>query len=183
MEQVGGHAWNAVEIDGKWYFTDITWDAKHPEEIPNCLKVSEEFMKSHKLNERSMNKLENCDFADADYDENNSLREMMKLCYDEFNLKSVIERVKSHQIEKKQIKTTDEMTTAELLRALFGEDFANELSDKAKSLSNDYADAVENSTDSSYRADTINEFTKDIKSDLHRINNPQIEENIDKEGQ
>lgn len=25
-EKSGDHAWNAVEIDGKWYKTDLTWD-------------------------------------------------------------------------------------------------------------------------------------------------------------
>lgn len=181
MEQVGKHAWNAVEIDKKWYFTDLTWDAKHPEEIPNCLMVSEEFMNSHQLNAKSKQKLENCDFADADYSENNPLKDLMKLCYEELNLKSVTERVKSHSIEKKKIKTIDEMTTYELLISLFGEDLAKDLSNKAKSLSDDYADAVENSTDTSYRLDTLNEVTKNTKSDIYISNNPQISENKDKE--
>lgn len=164
MEEVGEHSWNAVEIDGKWYFTDITWDAKQPEEIPNCLMVSEEFMKSHQLDARSMLELQKCTFANADYSEDNPLIEMMQLCYEKLNLKSVIEGVKSHRIEKKKIKTQNEMSIAELVMDLFGS--AAPLNNP-KSLNDDYPNAV--ACDPSYRLGSINNIAQMFTHNVHNL--------------
>ena len=47
--QSGGHAWNRVEIDGQWYYADLTWDYEHLDELDYCLKTEEEFSKGHQL--------------------------------------------------------------------------------------------------------------------------------------
>ena len=31
----GSHAWNALQIDGQWYFVDVTWDDPVPDQGPN----------------------------------------------------------------------------------------------------------------------------------------------------
>ena len=41
------HAWNQVKIDGKWYNTDLTWDAdniKHGRDLDYCLQNDEDFL-------------------------------------------------------------------------------------------------------------------------------------------
>lgn len=48
-----GHAWNQVKIDGKWYFTDLTWDRQkddtqgHRRNFDNMLLGSINFLKNH----------------------------------------------------------------------------------------------------------------------------------------
>lgn len=112
----GPHAWNAVEIDGKWYFVDLTWDAHNPIELPYCLMVSDEFVKSHELDRKYKDIEEG--LADKDYDYS-ELITLMEICYDEFNLARVIERVKSHRIEKRKIETIGDMSVANLTKSLF----------------------------------------------------------------
>lgn len=170
----GKHAWNAVEIDGKWYFTDITWDAKKPAELRYCLMASEEFLNSHELDQRSIEKLSDCNFADEDYD-HSELKIMMKLCHRELNLRDAIERVKSHHIEKKKIKTVEDMGFAELFKDLFGEERFESL--LKKSMGTDYQSAVETSTDTSYRTGTLDAITKGITADVKK---DSIEQNDDK---
>ena len=36
----GGHAWNAIKIDGKYYYFDSTWDAEYPMEYYSYFGVS-----------------------------------------------------------------------------------------------------------------------------------------------
>ena len=42
-----GHAWNQVKLDGKWYYTDLTWDADFIKDnlfpLPFCLKSDMDF--------------------------------------------------------------------------------------------------------------------------------------------
>lgn len=47
LKDPGGHAWNLVKLDGKKYWTDLTWDANHIKNLrfplPYCLKSTSEF--------------------------------------------------------------------------------------------------------------------------------------------
>lgn len=47
LKDPGGHAWNLVKLDGKKYWTDLTWDANHIKNqrfpLPYCLKSTREF--------------------------------------------------------------------------------------------------------------------------------------------
>lgn len=50
-----GHAWNQVKIDGKWYYTDLTWDRQKDDTLGDrknfdwMLKGKNEFLSSHQL--------------------------------------------------------------------------------------------------------------------------------------
>lgn len=53
-----GHAWNQVKLDGKWYYTDLTWDTDYIREgrfpLPYCLKSAKEF-KGHERYDHEKN--------------------------------------------------------------------------------------------------------------------------------
>ena len=41
----GGHAWNQVKINGKWYNVDATWDSANKTDLNFCLKNDEDFIR------------------------------------------------------------------------------------------------------------------------------------------
>ncbi len=46
----GGHAWNLVKVDGKWYWIDPTWDDGNSSDYPSYeffMKTDGEFLKTH----------------------------------------------------------------------------------------------------------------------------------------
>lgn len=103
----GGHVWNAVQIDGKWYFVDATWDSHHFEKLENCLVVNNNFMTSHVLNTSSNDKIINCVFASQDYN-HNTLKQMYTYILEEFFIKpNLTEKLRAHRIEKKELYTFD----------------------------------------------------------------------------
>lgn len=65
-----GHAWNQVKIDGKWYYTDLTWDRQKDDTLGSrknfdwMLKGKSEFLGSHQLTRNP--KIENVE--DQEYD-------------------------------------------------------------------------------------------------------------------
>lgn len=101
----GGHAWNAVEIEGNWYFVDPTWDASDLINLKNCLVINDDFIDSHQLNEDSQNELINCQFANNDYD-----RDFLKQCFyylsKEYIIKNkLLEKLRSYRVAKKDLFT------------------------------------------------------------------------------
>lgn len=49
---MSGHAWNQVNIDGKWYNTDLTWDKNYMADyaLPEyCLKSDKDFLNHYPL--------------------------------------------------------------------------------------------------------------------------------------
>ena len=52
----GGHAWNKVKIDGKWYYADLTWDAGK-NDYTWALKGKDKFIHSNNINHNSNGEL------------------------------------------------------------------------------------------------------------------------------
>lgn len=50
-EDGGDHAWNMVELDGDWYYVDVTWDDPMPESenspMHEYFNVTEDFLREH----------------------------------------------------------------------------------------------------------------------------------------
>lgn len=63
-EESGGHAWNQVCIDGKWYNADLTWDAQRIQRgmpLQYCLMGDKMFEKEHKASSDQDDKIHKCD--------------------------------------------------------------------------------------------------------------------------
>lgn len=63
-EESGGHAWNQVCIDGKWYNADLTWDAQRIQRgmpLQYCLMGDKMFEKEHKASSYQDDKIHKCD--------------------------------------------------------------------------------------------------------------------------
>ena len=65
-----GHVWNQVNIDGKWYNADLTWDAKTVRskgEWKYFLLNDEEFYKDHRASYVDKTIIDYFDSGDIDY--------------------------------------------------------------------------------------------------------------------
>ena len=60
------HSWNRVKIDEKWYFVDLTWDAKNQDKLDYCLKTKEVFSEDHKF-DKVKDTDENISYAQENY--------------------------------------------------------------------------------------------------------------------
>ena len=63
-EESGGHAWNQVCIDGKWYNADLTWDAQRIQRgmpLQYCLMGDKMFEKEHTASSYQDDKIHKCD--------------------------------------------------------------------------------------------------------------------------
>jgi len=56
------HAWNAVQINGNWYFADSTWDDPLPLENQEIPATRSEYMLYFNLNEAELNKTHEIDY-------------------------------------------------------------------------------------------------------------------------
>lgn len=100
----GEHAWNAVLMDEKWYYVDVTFDRNDIINFKNCLVVNDDFMASHKLNEKSQIRMQNCKMAQEDYDHELILQSIYYLSKDYILKNDLTQKLKSHRISKKGLK-------------------------------------------------------------------------------
>lgn len=96
----GGHEWNKVKIDGKWYYADLTWDAGK-NNYKWALKGSNKFEKSGDVRfDRRGNQVEvNCHLTYIDSSERNENVEQND--FDQALLKDTIYRVKNNELPSK----------------------------------------------------------------------------------
>ena len=121
----GGHAWNAVELNDKWYETDLTFDLIDNINLPFCLKVDEDFISTHEPYDVS--EIKDLDYSSDNFDSD------LKYNYnyviynnEELRFKDVLEKVKSY-MKKKKTKTIEEMSIRELMTNLYGKEKVDEL--------------------------------------------------------
>ena len=124
----GGHAWNAVQIDNKWYESDITWDLIDPKYFSYCLRVDEDFITTH--DPYNNTEIKDLDYASESYDQAKLIAYSRLIMSDpETKFKETVEKVKS-KMKKKSTKTIEDLSTAELMKDLFGEERFKQIMDK-----------------------------------------------------
>lgn len=129
------HGWNAVRVNDKWYFADLTFDINDPQMLSNCLRVEDDFNKSHDLDMTSLDALQGLDFAEKDFD-SMQLATMNMVFYKMFDLQTSVDTLKEY---KKPRQNTISDSPADLARALFGDDFMSMFEGKK---SNEAVEAV-----------------------------------------
>lgn len=164
----GSHAWNAVKVDGKYYFVDLTFDSSTDGYFENCLVTNEFFQESHELGEASRNKIEGLKFSEADFlDDPEDWHWILDQFNKDSNIQETIQKIKSYQINrgrKSFSESAKELTGSELIRGLF-DDKWDDISEGMKSIGDDFEDMIQ--SDSMVRAEGVQSITTEIKNDIN----------------
>lgn len=96
----GGHAWNKVKIDGKWYYTDLTWDAGESD-YKWALKGEDSFVHSNKTkhNDKGDEIEYNCHFTRIEPGER--FEDIERYDFNQALLKDTFYRVKNNELPSK----------------------------------------------------------------------------------
>lgn len=96
----GGHAWNKVNIDGKWYYADLTWDAGK-DDYKYSLKGTDDFIHSNNMMvDSNGNRIErNGHFTRVRSGERNE--QVQKDNFDQAVLKDLFYKVKNNELPSK----------------------------------------------------------------------------------
>lgn len=95
----GGHEWNKVNIDGKWYYADLTWDAGK-NDYRWALRGIDRFERSGDIRNQNGNQVEvNCHLTFIEPGERNEKVEQYD--FNQALLKDTIQRVKNHELPSK----------------------------------------------------------------------------------